>query len=390
MIRRFSLIAFLFIILASCSRKNHVIIRGKIENAGDQKVYIEELRLHNNRILDSCVLKNSGKIRFNLDIKMPGYYQLRMSEGQSLTLILSPGERLNIYSDFQRFYDSKIIEGSPNSIQVNQMHDSLRFVIKKLNILRDSYIDISEGTNASQDKLDSISIAYTKLRENYKNYTVAFILGDLNSLANIAALYQEYEKDDYVLSSSRDLQFFKLVSDTLNKYYPRVRYVKTLKNNYKSFFNEYQHARLMNMATSVETAVPDLILPDPAGIERSLKSLKGKIVLLSFWSVKQSESIQHVVELQRVYKKFRHKGFEVYQVSIDNSLPDWRKAIKFEEISWISVCDTAFPNSQTKMSYNVNKVPLNYLINKDQTEILARNITAKELDQTLNKLINHN
>lgn len=390
MIRHFSLITFLLVVLISCSRKNNVIIRGKIENATGQTVYIEELRLRKNRILDSCVLKNSGRLRFNMDIKIPGYYQLRLSEGQLLTLILSPGERIDLYSDFPRFYDAKIIKGSPNTTRVNQLHDSLRVVIKKLSVLRDNYIDISEGEDPSQIELDSINKAYTELRENYKKYTVRFILEDLQSLANIAALYQEYEKEDYVLYSNRDLQFFKLVSDTLSKYYPRVRYVKILKDNYKSFFNEYQHARLMKMAKPVETIIPDLTLPDPTGTERSLKSLTGKIVLLSFWSVKQAESIQHVVELQKLYKKFKNKGFEIYQVSIDKSLSEWQKAVKFEEIPWISVCDTAFPNSQTRLLYNVNAIPLNYLINREQSEILARNISAVDLDQTLINLINQN
>jgi hypothetical protein len=390
MIRRIGIFSLLFLLLFSCSRQKRAIIHGKIKNAAGQTVYIEELRLRKNRILDSCQLKNSGKLRFNLDIKIPGYYQMRFTDGQTISLILSPGERFKIFSDFNRFYESKLLEGSQNTLRVNRLHDSLRIVIEQAKDIRKSYTEIAEEEDPSPQTLDSINQVYNNLRDEYKKFTMSFILEDLRSLANIAALYQQYDEGDFVFYSNRDLQFFKLVSDTLHKYYPRVKYVKILKENYESFFNDYQHARLMQMATPTETIVPNLTLPDPKGVDQSLEKLKGKVVLLSFWSVNQSESVQKVLEMQKTYKKYKHKGFEIYQVSIDKSLSDWRKAVKFEEIPWISVCDTAFPNSNTRLLYNVNEIPLNYLIDSEQSEVLARNLTANELDQTLNTLLNQN
>lgn len=383
-------ISLLILILASCSKEDKAIVSGKIKNASGQTIYIEELRLRKNRIIDSCQLKKSGKLRFNLDLNYPGYYQIRLSQGQTLTLILSPGERFSIKADMNRFYESKILEGSSNTIRVNTLHDSLRASIKRINQLRNDYATLDEMTSISQQRLDSLTQEYNDFRNKYKKFTIGFILQDLKSLANIAALYQEYGEDDFVLYTNRDLQFFKLVSDTLNKYYPRVRYVKILKENYRSFFNDYQHARLMSMATPLETVVPELYLPDRNNKLQSLKSLKGNIVVLFFWSPKQAESVQHVVELQRVYKKYNNKGFEIYQVSIDKSIDDWKKTLDFEEIKWISVCDTAFPNSKTQQLYNVNTIPLNYLINKEQSEILARNLTADKLDERLQSLLNQN
>jgi hypothetical protein len=250
------------------------------------------------------------------------------------------------------------------------------------------YSEHVRGVNPSQQTLDSINQVYNNLRDKHKKFTVGLIQEDLRSLANIAALYQQYSENDYVLFTNRDLQYFKLVSDTLTKFYPRVRYVRILKENYRTFFNDYQRTRLMQMAKPIETVVPNLVLPDPEGNDRSLESLKGKVVLLSFWSVKQAESIQNTLEMQKVYKKYKQKDFEVYQVSVDKSLSDWQRAVTFEEIPWISVCDTAFPNSQTRILYNVNVIPLNYLIDREQSEIIARNLTPNELDQKLKLLLN--
>jgi len=390
MIQRLLLISLLFITLVSCSRKEGVRVQGEIENASGQTAYFEELRLSKNKILDSCELKNNGRFRFRTELKLPGYYQARFTDGQTITLILFPGEKVKIHTDFNNFYESLVMEGSPNSIRVKELHDSLRIVIKQLNALQKTYSGLLEEQVHDGEKLDSINQVYSELRNNYKKYTVGFILKDLRSLANIAALYQQFNEDDYVLYSNRDLQFFKLVSDTLYKYYPRVRYVKILRENYQSFFNEYQHSRLMSMVKPDELLIPDLNLPDTRGINRSLRSLKGRVVLLAFWSFKQPESIQNVVNMQKVYKKFKNRGFEIYQVSIDDSMDNWRKAVAFEDIPWISVCDTAFPESKTRMLYNINTIPLNYLINSDQSEILAKDLTANELDQTLQTLFQQN
>jgi hypothetical protein len=88
-----------------------------------------------------------------------------------------------------------------------------------------------------------------------------------------------------------------------------------------------------------------------------------------------------------VYNKYKGKGFEIYQVSIDKSITDWKQALISYEIRWPSVCDTAFPYSKTRQFYNVNKLPMNYLINKDQTDILAKNISPEELDSKLEKIL---
>jgi hypothetical protein len=149
----------------------------------------------------------------------------------------------------------------------------------------------------------------------------------------------------------------------------------------------YQQRKILESVGEIEErALPDLILPDRKGEMVALSSLKGKVVLLTFWSVNQRESIANVVELKKVYKKFRNEEFEVYQVSIDKSLSRWIDALNFEEVPWISVVDTAFPQSTTRFLFSVNELPLNYLINNDQSEILAKNISPVSLDRVLSDL----
>ena len=151
---------------------------------------------------------------------------------------------------------------------------------------------------------------------------------------------------------------------------------------------DYNVRRLFQNSKPVSKGIPDVILPDPSGKSIALSSLKGKLVLLAFWSVSQPESVDNMMELKKIYSKYHQYGFEIYQVSIDNSMNNWKKAVKFEEIPWFSVCDTTYPNSPVQYIYNVNSLPMNYLLDREQEEILAKNVSPDVLERSLPHLLN--
>ncbi len=381
------LLLFFVISLFACSKQEKAVISGRIIHAEGVTTFLEELRITSSRTIDSTEIDAKGNFRFKISLTQPGYYQLNFSNEKSLTLILSPGEKLKLNADFDNFYQGKRIEGSENSVRVNELHDSLRSVIIKLNTIRKEYQEIENTDKDYMNKRESLETSFAKIQDNHHKYSMQFILKDFASLANIAALYQEYSPGEYVFKSQHDIQFFKIVTDSLSKYYPKVRQVIVLKDNYQAMMTAYQKERLIQQVNAVEMDIPDLLLPDMKGRMISLSSLKGMIVLLTFWSVNQQESIANVVELKKVYKKYNKKGFEVYQVSVDKVKSGWLNTLKFEEIQWVSVIDTAFPSSVTRTLFNVNELPLNYLINRDQSEIIAKNISPEALNRTLSNLI---
>jgi hypothetical protein len=369
-------------------KQNRVSVSGHIDNAPkDEMTYLEEVRISSNRIIDSTRIRKNGTFSYRKEIKNPGFYQLRLRGGKLLTLILSPGENLKITADFDDFYNSKTITGSPNTERVNVLHDSLRIVILELNKLRALYSGLSDSIPDYKEIGDSLSSRFIDLKSKHHKYSVKFILEDLRSLPNIAALYQEYAPDEYVFHNNRDIQYFKLVSDTLQKYYPDVRHVRAVRNNYRTFISSYNTQRIMKSTEVISYTVPDLDLPSTTGKNVKLSSLKGKYVLLSFWSINQDESVRNMLEFKSVYNKLDKNKFEIYQVSLDNSFENFRKRVFFEEIDWISVCDTAFPASSTQSLYNITTVPMNYLLNLEQNEILVKNISPENLETTLNYLL---
>lgn len=384
------IISLVLLFIISCTPDDSALVKLKIKNSFGETATLSLMRLTGNRELEVNKMSRLGTARFKIPMHYEGYYQLHFDNGVSMVLVLAPGDRVSISADMDSYHETREILGSPLTQRVASLHDTLRIRKKELNAIELAYSSADTLSEIYSNQRDSLAQEYLNVRNAHRKFTQIFILEDLKSLANIAALYQEFDENQYVLNTAHDIQFFKLVSDTLSKYYPRVVYVKNLKNNYTALFSEYQRSRLMKMATPIEEDIPNLILPGVGNRKKILSSLKGKSVLISFWSIRNPESRKNIVELQKVYKKYAPKGFEIYQVSIDKSIAEWEKAIAFEEIPWVSVIDTAFPNSRTQMFYNVNSIPMNYLVNAEQTEIIAKNVSPEMLDKVLPEVLKRN
>jgi hypothetical protein len=66
----------------------------------------------------------------------------------------------------------------------------------------------------------------------------------------------------------------------------------------------------------------------------------------------------------------------------------WQQAVRFDELPWISVIDSKFPNSIVAANYNISQIPSNYLIGADNITILAKNLTPAQLQMKLGDIFN--
>jgi peroxiredoxin len=228
--------------------------------------------------------------------------------------------------------------------------------------------------------------AYRGILDSHRKYSISYILGHYKSLSSLYALYQQYQPGGYVFYKTSDLQFFRIVSDSLKKYYPGSKHVAALKAYTDNMIGRYKSQVLLQSATK-STSLPEIRLPDMAGDTVNLADFSGKYVLLCFWASGDQVSVSQNLELKKVYSGFRKKGFEIVQVSFDNSVDSWRKAVRYDELPWVSLIDTRYPNSVIAGNYNITSIPTNYLISKDNMTILAKNLTPAELRDKLSDLI---
>jgi peroxiredoxin len=375
-------VIFLFCILGlmACNR-DRVKISGRILNADKKVIHLDEVNVYDSKVEDSLVLKSNGKFSFTYDSHEPGFYQLRLAKDQLIVLFPEPGERIKITADLKDLNSSLSIEGSPNSEQVTVL-------IRKLNKTRASMDSITALFNKAQTDSMRLKLneAYLKILDSHRKYSISYILTHYKSLSSIYALYQQYQPGGYFFYKSSDLQFFRIVSDSLKKYYPGSKHVTALKAYTDKGIGRYKSQVLLQSAQT-STSLPEIRLPDMAGDTVNLTDFQGKYILLCFWVSGDQNSVSLNLELKKLYPGFRNRGFEIVQVSFDNSTDAWRRAVRYDELPWVSLIDTRYPNSIIAGNYNITSIPTNYLISKDNVTILAKNLTPAELRDKLNDLL---
>ena len=382
------IISLVLVLSFSCRNDKQAIVKADLQNVsrGDT-ASLTAMQYSGGSVVHFEKKYRMGRVRFAVPVRQPGFFLLKLNKNTSLTVVLEPGDKVKITGDPNNFVYTRKITGSEVTARIAALHDSLGHTKYWLRQVEEAFSNLDSTSSQLSMQQDSLVKEYNAIRSKYSRFTRGFILDDLNSLANIPALYQQYSPDDYVLNSLQDMQMFKLVSDSLGKYYPKLPAVTELKSTYESLYSEYQKYRILQQGNAQEVDIPDILLPASNGSDKSLSSLKGKVVLISFWSVNQQSSRDNVVALKNIYKKHKNKGFEIYQVSVNKSIPEWRKALSFEEIPWISVIDTAYPSSKTRMMYNVNEVPMNFLIDAEQKNIVAKNVSPENLDRLLSGML---
>ena len=116
-------------------------------------------------------------------------------------------------------------------------------------------------------------------------------------------------------------------------------------------------------------AIRSYYVPNAKGEKVALSSLQGKVVLVQFWAaVDKGSRIQNPV-LVEAYKKYARKGFEIYQVSVDQSRAEWVDAIDQDKLTWTNVGDMEGSVSAVNV-YNVQSIPSNYLLDKDRNNFV--------------------
>lgn len=123
---------------------------------------------------------------------------------------------------------------------------------------------------------------------------------------------------------------------------------------------------------------PEISLPDTRDSVLNLSDLRGKVVLIDFWASWCAPCRAANPYIQKLYKKYKAKGFEVFAVSIDAKKELWRKAIRQDRLTYTQVIENSGWNSKVAERYFVDYLPTNFLV--DQTgKIVAINIEGKEL-----------
>lgn len=133
-------------------------------------------------------------------------------------------------------------------------------------------------------------------------------------------------------------------------------------------------------------SVPEIALPNTADSIIKLSSLTGKVVLIDFWASWCAPCRQANPYVQKLYKKYKEQGFEVFAVSLDVKKELWLKAIKKDKLTYTHVIDNGGWNSKVAERFFVDQLPTNFLLDKTG-KIAAINLDGKELFDKVKSLV---
>jgi thiol-disulfide isomerase/thioredoxin len=374
-----SLFAFLIfiLILAGCTNRNSISLEGNIKNKEIKKIYLTRIDVDTYVKIDSARIRKNGDFRFRFNATEPDFYQIGANNSDFITILTEPGEKIKLTFHSAKLYENYEVTGSAGSQKIKMLDEMLLSTIKKIDSLRIVYNEVSKSPDSAK-LVQSINEVYLKLVKEQRNKNIEFILGNLSSFASIKALYQRIDDNTYVLYDPRDLQFLKLVSDTLFFHYPDSKQAKALKKNFEKEMNQMRINQIEKAAMNAPETKLDPNLKDINGNRISLSSLKGKIVLLAFWATTSELSIKENLALKELYKTYKSKGFEIYQINLDTDEAAWKKAVKFDELPWISVREDDPLNAMNARLYNVRSLPSNFLYDRNG-EILSSGLHGKPL-----------
>lgn len=374
------------IILAifSCTQKNRVKIKGEIKNASKQKVYLEQLNVDNIKIIDSTETNRKGVFHFKKEITTPLFYDIRIGANR-IPIIAEPEAKIEISGTFEELSNNYQVDGSESSYWLKIINTQVNKTRKTMDSLSNVYGNIPEG-QAYDSVRQNLLIEWDSVTTRQIRYSKDFVLTHAISPVSYYALYQKFDKENFILTPEANLHSYKIVASALKAMHPESQYTQAILKHLDLITKNNNALRLKEFIANSETSLPNIKLPNNNGDTLALNSLKGKFIVLDFTVLGGADGKAYANEMKDIYNKFRNKGVEIYQVCLDRSYIPWQSLTKQYGINWWCVWDADALQSRAARQWNVQNIPANYIINP-KSEIVGKNLRGKRLEDRLNDLL---
>ncbi len=380
--KNYLFLAIILISLISCNKSDNFIIDGKITNSPNKKIYLEKLGINNSTPFDSSKIDSKGRFKLKGKIDQPSFFILKAGNQKFITLLIDSIEKISFSADFINFSKDYKIEGSYGSLKIKELNNHLTKTNNSIDSVN-SLISLYTNTPGYEDKVSEWQRKINNLIVVQQQFSNRFISENPFSLASVLAIYQKFNNGNYVV---QDLQTIKIAASALYSMYPNSEHAKTLYEDTKQLMQDVKSMEVQNFINEKGVNSPEIILPDSTGRNISLSSLRGKYVLLHFWSANDADSRIMNPVLKENYNKFKNRGFEIYQVCIDTLKTSWVKAIKNDQLNWTNVNDLNGCINAIN-SYNIKYIPSNYLLDKDGV-IIAKDLKGPSIYKKLSEIFN--
>lgn len=371
----FPLICISVLALTGCRSAKVVEVSGKLLGINAANVYLEDMSLTGQSVMDTVELAPDGSYKFVLNNvpSTPTMYNI-IYNNERIPLLLSGGENVRVNS-LGSVAANYTVEGSEESELLRIFNQNY---ISNVVVLNDLMSQYAHSQDADRKELAS---RYSEKYRELKRQQITFIVENKDKVASVYALYQRLPGERFLANSESDIIYFRTVADALTESHPESPYIITLRNDIARM-----EARASLMQSIEERSYPDLAAQDMYGNEIRLSSLDGDVILVDFWSAETGNSNVLNADLKEIYEKYHDQGFSVYQVSVDIVKSVWVTAVQEQRLPWVSVCDFKGERSPMLGVYNVQRIPANYLIDR-RGVIVGKDLYGKALEGKVQELL---
>jgi peroxiredoxin len=383
-------LALLIFSFFSCSEPDrNFTIRGSLENAEGSMLLLYEMGTYELIPFDSVIVGDNGEFSFQGEIDQVKFMSLRKTQINYLTLIVFPGEDIEIKADLNNLQGTAVIKGSAESRLAAELNGRMHSTLMSLDSLSRRYRDMLGQEGVDIDLLrNETRERHEEITEGQRQFTIDFINSNPGSLASLMALYQQTDPNNFVLGREEDFKYYSLVDSVLIGKYPDLGYTLTLNENVGEMKRQLGIREQRENLLLAGTEVPEISLPTPRGDTVSLSSLRGNYILLDFWAAWCGPCRKENPYLVDSYNKYSDKGFDIYQVSLDRTREAWIRGIEEDGLDrWTHVSDLQFWSSVVVPLFNISGIPANFLLDPEG-RIVEKNLRGAALGNKLEELLN--
>lgn len=370
--KKYILLFFCSLLLGACQPKNRFTVQGTVSGASGETLYLEAVRLQGTETEDSVLLGSSGEYKLQGEApEYPEFYRLRLGNAY-INFAIDSTETVVINAPKAGFSSHYTVDLSENSEKIRQ----ISLAGQKLKGYAEQY---KMQNGVTEEEL------IEQIRE-YKQTVLPFIYETPYSTAAYFAIFQQidgqYIFDPYDKDDSKAIRAVATQYDFL---YPNSSRAKQLHDIAIEALkvNRIAH-KVGTLQVEKEVSSIDIVLPDIYEKKQALSDLKGKVVLLDFTMYQAEFSPQYNLQLAEIYRKYKEKGLEIYQVSLDSDEHFWK--VSASNLPWVCVRDANALQSRAARSYNVQQLPTAYLL--DRTGAICLRLSASvNLEKEIEKLL---